>query len=283
LHTKKLRVIIKKAITAAHCKLFLIFHFKTLQLKFIAKFFILLWSVWAGFVFFGLLAIGFPIIIIPALLGSNYLKKQVWQVLRYIAKLILLLWGVRVEIKNKHLIDATGQYVYVPNHRSYLDALVVGSSIPNHIKYLGKAEVLKWPLLGFILKHYHIPVQRDDAGSRNLSLAQMDELVKSGVSLCIFPEGTCNTTPNLLKKFHEGAFKIAIPNQIPIVPITVIGTGELMPRNGLLLKPGKIIIYWHAPIATTNYTANDTSQLVEKVQQTLLEDLVRHYPNGYLS
>lgn len=242
---------------------------------------IFVWSLWCGIVFFGLLTIYLPIIILPPLLKNETLKRQTWQSLRYVAKLILILWGIKVEIRNKHLIDAQRQFVYVPNHRSYLDAMVVGSSIPNHVKYLGKAEILKWPILGFILKHYHIAVQRNDAGSRSLSLEQMNELVKSGASLCIFPEGTCNTTTSLLKKFHEGAFKIAVPNKIPIVPITVIGTGELMPRNGLMLRPGKIILYWHEPISTKDFKFEDIPMLVDKVKQTLIADLAQHYPNGY--
>lgn len=242
---------------------------------------IFVWSLWCGIVFFGLLTIYLPIIILPPLLKNEKLKRQTWQSLRYVAKLILFLWGIKVEIKNKHLIDANSQFVYVPNHRSYLDAMVVGSSIPNHVKYLGKAEILKWPILGFILKHYHIAVQRNDAGSRSLSLEQMNELVKSGASLCIFPEGTCNTTTSLLKKFHEGAFKIAVPNKIPIVPITLIGTGELMPRSGLMLRPGKIILYWHEPISTKDFKFEDIPMLVDKVKQTLIADLAQHYPNGY--
>lgn len=240
-----------------------------------------IWSLWCGLVFFGTLILYLPVIIIPALLKDETLKRKTWQSLRYVAKLILFLWGINVEIRNKHLIDAKSQFVYVPNHRSYLDAIVVAATIPNHIKYLGKAEILKWPIVGFILKHYHIAVQRNDAGSRSLSLEQMDRLVKSGASLCIFPEGTCNTTSSLLKKFHEGAFKIAVPNNIPIVPITVIGTGELMPRSGLLLRPGKVILYWHKPISTANFKTDDIPVLVEKVKQILIADLVQHYPNGY--
>lgn len=250
-------------------------------MKAVEKSLIIIWSLWCGLVFFGTLTLYLPVIILPPLLKNEKLKRQTWQSLRYVAKLILILWGIKVEIRNKHLIDAQRQLVYVPNHRSYLDAMVVGSSIPNHVKYLGKAEILKWPILGFILKHYHIAVQRNDAGSRNLSLEQMNELVKSGASLCIFPEGTCNTTPSLLKKFHEGAFKIAVPNKIPIVPITIIGTGELMPRNGLMLRPGKIILYWHEPISTKDFKFEDIPMLVDKVKQTLIADLAQHYPNGY--
>jgi 1-acyl-sn-glycerol-3-phosphate acyltransferase len=65
------------------------------------------------------------------------------------------------------------------------------------------------------------------------------------------------------------------------VPITVIGTGELMPRSGLLLRPGKVILYWHKPISTANFKTDDIPVLVEKVKQILIADLVQHYPNGY--
>lgn len=250
-------------------------------MKLAEKLFIYLWTFWAGIVFFTLLTLCLPIIAIPVWLRNEKLKVSAWQVVRYAGKLILFLWGIKLEIRNKHLMDANGQYIYTPNHRSYLDAVVVGSSIPNQIKYLGKAEILNWPVLGFIVKHYHIPVQRNNAGSRHLSLGQMNELVKSGASLGIFPEGTCNTTKNLLKEFHEGAFKIAVPNKIPIVPITVVGTGELMPRNSILLKPGKVILYWHKSIETSTLNESDIPQLSTQVQQILITDLKQHYPNGY--
>lgn len=252
-----------------------------MELKLAEKIFIYLWTFWAGIVFFVILTLCIPIIVVPVLLHQEKLKVKAWKLVRYAAKLILVLWGIKLEVKNKHLMDAKGQYIFVPNHRSYLDAVTVGSSIPNHIKYLGKAEILSWPILGFILKHYNIPVQRNNAGSRHLSLEQMNELVKSGASLGIFPEGTCNTTKKLLKEFHEGAFKIAVPNKIPIVPITVIGTGELMPRNGILLKPGKVILYWHKPIETSTLQEKDIPQLSLQVQQILIDDLKQYYPNGY--
>lgn len=241
----------------------------------------MLWTIWSGIVFFSLLAVVLPIIVIPVWLHSEKLKKKAWLQIRYVGKLILFFSGVRVEIKNKHWIEPKGQYVFVPNHRSYLDALVAGAHIPNHVKYLGKIEALRWPIFGFIVKHYNITVKRDDAGSRSLSLEQMDMLAKSGASIGVFPEGTCNTTTHLLKDFHHGAFKIAVPNQMPIVPISVIGTGELMPRNGFLLKPGKVMLYWHEAISTKGCTMDDIPMLIEKVRKVILADLEKHYPNGY--
>jgi 1-acyl-sn-glycerol-3-phosphate acyltransferase len=250
-------------------------------MKWWKKSLMVIWTIWGAIVFFGILALYMPVVIFPAIINNERLKDYVWQSLRFIARFILFLWGIRIEIRNKHLRDAKGQFVYVPNHRSYLDAVVASACIPNRVKYLGKAEILKWPLVGFILKHYHIAVKRNDAGSRSLSLEQMDALVKSGASLCIFPEGTCNTTTDLLKKFHEGAFKIAVPNQIPLVPLTFIGTGELMPRSGFLLKPGKVIVYWNEPISTTGYSLADIPDLVYQVREALISNLKKHYPHGY--
>ncbi len=250
-------------------------------MKCLNKLFVLIWSAWAGITFcLGLLFI-FPILAIPVLLHSESLKRKAVLSLHYFAKAVLVLWCVRVTIINKHLIEPERQVVYVPNHRSYLDAIISHAVIPNYIKYLGKAEILDWLLMGYIVKHYHVAVKRNDADSRAQSLEALNMIAASGASIGIFPEGTCNTTPHLLKDFFDGAFKTAVANQLPIVPLTYIGAGELMPRNGLMLRPGKIVVYWHPPISTTGMNESNIPELKQQVRNTLLLDLQKHYPNGY--
>jgi 1-acyl-sn-glycerol-3-phosphate acyltransferase len=158
--------------------------------------------------------------------------------------------------------------------------LVCGAIIPNFVKYLGKAEILNYPVLGFFLKHYNIPVKRDDKDNRNWSMEQMKDKLKTGCSMFICPEGICNTTKNFFKEFRDGAFRLAIDVQLPIVPLTLIHTGELMPRSQFLLRPGKVILYYHEPLPVEGLNSGDVAALKEKVITIMHNDILEHYPKG---
>jgi 1-acyl-sn-glycerol-3-phosphate acyltransferase len=161
--------------------------------------------------------------------------------------------------------------------------LISGTVIKNYKKYIGKAEILKWPVLGYLLDKLYIPVHRDDKDHRAWSMDQLYVKAKEGASIVLFPEGTCNNTKEHLKKFHDGAFKLAIPTKLPIAVFTIIGAGELWPRDTILIKPGKIIVYWSEIIKMDEYTSveNDMEKLKEKVRETMKPYLEKHYPNGY--
>ena len=170
--------------------------------------------------------------------------------------------------------------IYVSNHMSYLDAFIAGATIPNFLKYLGKAEILAWPGLGYLLKKFYVPVWRDDPEHRHRSMEQMNEKLKTGASFFICPEGTCNTTPELLKYFHKGAFRLAIHNQIPVVPLTFVGAADLFPRNGFMLRPGTITVYWSQPISIQGLTDADAAMLREQCMHIIRGNLLKHYPAG---
>lgn len=245
------------------------------------KIFIVVWSLWAATTFaLGLLVV-FPILAVPVLLGSERLKRTAVLSLHWFSRALLALWCIKLTVVNKHASENQQQVVYVPNHRSYLDAIISHAVIPGYVKYLGKAEILDWWLLGYIVKHYHVAVKRNNADSRAQSVEALHQIAASGASIGIFPEGTCNTTRELLKPFFDGAFKVAIANRLPMVPLTYIGTGELMPRNALWLRPGKVIVYWHQAIATDGLNESDIPELKEKVRAIMLNYLKKHYPNGY--
>lgn len=201
----------------------------------------------------------------------------------YVSEITLFLWGIRIVEHHKEFIDKEKQLIFVGNHRSYLDALISGTVIKNYKKYIGKAEVLKWPVLGYLLEKLYIPVQRDDKDHRAWSMEQLYVKAKEGASIVIFPEGTSNNTPQLLKRFHDGAFKLAIPTKIPIAVMTIIGAGELWHRDSLLIKPGKIEVYWSKIIEIDGYESieTDVEKLKNRVIDTMIPYLEKHYPNGY--
>lgn len=243
----------------------------------------MLWTLWCALVFAVVCILMFPILYLGITFGGPKTVRFMHFVPCYAAELILFLWAVRIEEHDKERVDPNQQFIFVGNHRSYLDALISGTVIKNYKKYIGKAEVLKWPVLGFLLEKLYIPVQRDDKDHRAWSMEQLYVKAAEGASIVIFPEGTSNNTTQLLKHFHLGAFRLAIPTKIPIVVMTIIGAGEIWHRDTLLIKPGKITVYWSNPIMMDTYPSleNDMESLIEKVKTTMLEHLEKHYPNGY--
>lgn len=240
------------------------------------------WTIWCFLVFILLVGSMFPILVLIVVINNPKLIRWAHYLPHYLSILLLLLWGIRLKIKNRDFIQPDTQFIYISNHRSYLDALVSSGSIPNFVKFLGKAEIRSWPVLGYLMDKFYVGVQRDDDEDRQRSMLEMQEKLKTGASFYICPEGTCNTTASLLKYFHNGAFRLAIRSQLPIVPLTFVGTGEAFPRHGLMIMPKEVTVYWAEPISTIGLT--ETQENIEALKETckkvMLEKLQRHYPSG---
>lgn len=197
----------------------------------------------------------------------------------YFAHIALFFMRIKVEVHHQERIDKNEQYLFVANHRSYLDALISAVANDNYKKYIGKAEILKYPVVGYLLKKLYVPVQRDKKDSRKWSMGKMNEYLESGASIVIFPEGTCNTTTELLKEFKDGAFVLSKQLNIPIAVYTIVGAAELMPRKLLSIRPGKIHVYWNKVLYPTNYV--DTEKMKTESKQLIIKSLQANYPNAY--
>lgn len=250
-------------------------------MRILTKGFLLLWAVWCGLVFVLLCLILFPVLFLAVLSGSDRLIRAAHFVPPVLARLALVLFGIRLEVRGREYIDPQGQYVYISNHRSLLDAVIAGAVIPNYLKFLGKAEMLKWPVLGYLVDKFYVPVQRDNPADRAKSMTIMEEKIKTGCSFFICPESTCNTTTELLTRFYNGAFRLSADTGVPLVPLTFVGSGERWPRKGdQLIHPGRLIVYWHSPIAAAEFQGDKLATGREKAEAMIRADLLRHYPSG---
>lgn len=240
------------------------------------------WSLYALLTFIILALLSFPILFIVLSFGSKSLIRKIHFLPPKLADLLLKLWLIKVEQVNSDSIPKNKQYVFVGNHRSYLDALVAGCILKAHyIKFIGKAEILNYPFLGYLLRKMYIPVQRDEKESRKWSMNQLFVKATDGASLVVLPEGTCNTGSELLKYFHDGAFRLSIINKTPMAIFTMISTGEIWPRNSILLRPGKVTVYWEEPLDLSNFSIEQIDEAKELVKSKMLVHLQKHYPNGY--
>ena len=146
-----------------------------------------------------------------------------------------------------------------------------------HIRILGKSEMAKVPLFGFIYKNAVVMVDRKDVHQRAKSLKTLKSIITKNISIFICPEGTFNMTNAPLKNFYDGAFRIAIETQTPIKPILFLDTYDrLNYKNIFSLTPGKSRAVYLEETTTTGYTFADVAYLKEKIYKQMEDKLIRY-------
>lgn len=187
---------------------------------------------------------------------------------------------IRYKFHGKENFRNGQSYIYVSNHTSFLDIPGLTMLLPGQFRPLAKKELLKIPIFGWIAKSAAIIVDRTNPESRKKSLDHLKAVLKAGISILIFVEGTQNRTNKILQPFHDGAFRVAVDTQQPILPIVVLGAGRLMPPGTINLKPGLITIYVGKEISTTGMSAQDVKGLKQHTFEVMTGMIVSHQPQG---
>ena len=169
------------------------------------------------------------------------------------------------------------------NHISYLDGPILVKSIRRqHFRALGKAELAKVPLFGFLYRNIVVMVERDNAENRAQSVIQLKSVLKKGISILLSPEGTFNMTNKPLKDFYDGAFKIAIETQTPIKPILFLDAYARMNyRSAFSLNPGRSRCVYLDEINVEGLSLEDVPFLKAKVYAIMEQKLV-HYKASWI-
>ena len=178
--------------------------------------------------------------------------------------------GIRLKIRGKEKFVKGQTYIVVCNHNSFMDIPISSPGIPGGNKTIAKVELSRIPLFGLIYKRGSVLVDRKDESSRKKSYLKMKEVLSNGLHMCIYPEGTRNKTTNPLKSFKDGAFKLAIETQRPIIPAVIIGTQKMLPADKFMyFKPGEANMIFMDPIATSGLQPKDLEDLKSKVFQMM--------------
>lgn len=235
----------------------------------------LIWAIWAGFWFMIVVIILTPIYaIVLGIFGKRYSMQCVWINAHYASPFLLFVSGLRLKVFGKEKIDTRRAHVYVANHTTQIDIISCAAAMRQPMRFLAKAETKKIPVFGYMVKMLGIMVDRSNKESREKSVKYMVEELKRGNSILLYPEGTRNRTPEPLKDFKEGAFRVAVMAQAPILVQTLVGAKKLNNPVGLLqLFPGKLELYYSDVIETTGLTLDDVPMLVEKVRAEMLSHL----------
>lgn len=221
----------------------------------------------AGMLFFvaTMLLVFIPIWLV-SLLPEPACSKALHRVFRAWMGFFMPLVGCPIIRRGKEHFKKGENYVVVINHNSFVDIPVSSPWIPGANKTLAKIEMARIPVFGLIYKTGSVLVDRKSEASRRESFLRMQDALRSGLHLCLYPEGTRNKTKEPLQPFYDGAFRTAIAAQKPIVPGVIFNTGKILPHNKKFwARPSPIYFHFLEPVSTKGLTLDDTKMLKEKV------------------
>lgn len=234
----------------------------------------ILYRIW----FYVLVAL--PILVLLPILVISILKESwypfFFKLARFWARFILIGMGFRVNIEREQIPDSNKSYMFIANHTSMADIMLMLVAVKNPFVFVGKKELARIPLFGFFYKRTSILVDRSSSKSRQAVFLRAQRRLKQGMSICIFPEGGVPEEHIRLDEFKDGAFRMAINHHIPIVPITFGDNKKRFSYTFFSGSPGKMRAKIHKFIDTEGLTIDDTKQVNRQARTLLLNQLERY-------
>lgn len=232
-----------------------------------------LYIAWVLIVFTAFMILFLPGFLIPPIFGQRAIVVTHFFIKCW-SRIYSILNFIPYEIRNRDKIKRGHAYIFVSNHTSYMDIPALVVTIKGQFRALAKKELLKIPIFGWIAQIMCVVVDRSSNESRRKSMDNLKRILGMGISVLIFPEGTQNRTKELLQPFYDGAFRIAVETQQPILPIVVLNAGEIMPPGKVFIKPGKIVVVIGEEIPTDGLTLTDVKELRDKVFGVMTQMIV---------
>lgn len=176
--------------------------------------------------------------------------------------LFLTLSGCRFKVTGKHHFKDLGPAIVICNHNSLIDVPVSTPFLPRANKTIAKKSFIYVPIFGWVYQFGSVIVDRKSDQSRRASFEEMKNVLSKGLDMLIYPEGTRNKTSAPLKSFYDGAFKLAIDTQKPIVPVVLLNTKKILPAYpAMCFSPGKIQMDILTPISSEGHTVQSLKEL----------------------
>lgn len=231
--------------------------------------------------------VGFLILSIPLLLLEWVIGKfkPEWKdfsslrIVQAVFKFILWETGVQVDVIGEENVPKDTPVLYIGNHRSYFDILLTYCRTPLRTGYVAKVEMLKYPLLRDWMKYLHcLFLDRQDIRQGLQTILTAIEKVKSGISICIFPEGTRNRAESdtELMEFHEGSFKIATKSNCPIIPMAISNSSAMFEKQSPRIKKAHVILEYGQPIYVDQLDKEQKKHVGAYTQGVILEMLKKN-------
>ena len=241
---------------------------------FLLKVFFFLWRAWLWVsVLFGLVLFS-PIGIVLISFEKTYPLFHLF--CRWWCRLVLVLNGFWYILKLEKKINKSSSYIICPNHTSKFDIILLFAIFPKTFVFIGKKGVTKFSFFEWFYNKTMVTFDRENIGSAFRAYRKADKLLKSGVSIVIFPEGMVPKENIILGEFKSGAFKLAIHNKVPIIPITFLDNKQKYPEDKLNLSLGLLRILIHSPINTNNMKMHDAAELKDTVFSIIHKTLIKY-------
>ena len=231
--------------------------------------------------------IGYLILSIPILLAEwvvgkfNRRAKDIssLRIIQTVFKFILKVTGADITIIGHENVPKDQAVLYIGNHRSFFDILLTYVLCPDLTGYVAKKEMEPIPLLSTWMRYLHcLFLDRKDIKEVMKTILTAIEKVKSGISICIFPEGTRNKGTDELEllPFHDGSFKIATKSGCPIIPMAISNSAEIFENHFPKIKPCKVVVEYGKPIYPEKLSREDKKRLGAYTQGIILEMLKKN-------
>lgn len=233
-----------------------------------------LWLIYLIVVLYPLLAI-LTILTSVLMIIFSFIGDYRWCYIpaKYWGRILCAISFVRVSIVGRENYDKNKSYIFVANHQSIYDIFVIYGWLINKFKWIMKNSLRKIPFVGLAChKAGHIFIDRSNPIRSKRSMDEAKKKLKNGSSIVIFAEGS-RTKDGRLGKFKRGAFKMAEDLKLPIIPVSIKGTFDVMPVFSYYIKPGKVTVTFHKPIDTTNLNDSNMDSFIEQTRNTILNGL----------
>ena len=191
---------------------------------------------------------------------------------RFWANAILWVGRLKVTVTGVEKLDPERSYIYMANHQSNADIPLLLGRLPVQFRWLAKAELFKIPIFGRAMRGVgYISIDRSDRRSAFASLDRAARTIRDGTSVLIFPEGT-RSLDGRIRPFKKGGFILSVDSGVPIVPIVIKGTYNVIAKGHLMIRPAPVTMQILDPVETTDYTRKSKDVLMERIRSILMEN-----------
>ena len=192
---------------------------------------------------------------------------------RYWSRINLMISRTKVEIKGEENVISDGPQIFASNHQSIYDILMLAGYLPVQIRWLAKKELFSIPFMGWHMSRVgYIKIDRSNMRQAALSFRKAAEKIKSGASVVIFPEGT-RSLDGKLQPFKPGLFSLALRSGVPVLPVSISGSKDIIRKGSLRVHRGRIKMVIGKPIYTYKYQSQGRASLMKDVREAIANNL----------
>jgi 1-acyl-sn-glycerol-3-phosphate acyltransferase len=204
--------------------------------------------------------------------GGIYDRIRVWW-----SRLLLFVSGVRITVHGEQHIGGGQPRIFVCNHVSWFDVPAMAATLPRG-KYIAKAELYRVPFFGWGMRLVgDVRIERENRKAAFASYEVAAARIRTGAPVVVFPEGTRGRS-YALRPFKKGPFVLAIAAGVPIVPVLIHGTLDVLPKGSWLIRPGKVDLHFMEPVSTAGYSYEERDRLLSIVHERMAAEQRRLYP-----